>query len=198
MSRYIALATTLVLGGLASACQDSSTVSEPADPPAPSLRTVNNPDGPGAFVIRFQDALGVAFSGPDETLSVVTGVSLDQLAALCAGESFTLEPATDQLVFRPDGSIHQIFRAKGVTILVFAGAFADFCAEPPLAVGTGNYTNTDNDVSISGNRANSFGFRLRGSVVDASGDRHHLLARYRAQVTRSGELRELVSDIKLN
>ena len=186
----------LATAGLMSACSSDSPPTAPDDL-GPSARTANAPLGPGAFVLRFDGVIGLAFSGPDEPYSVVAGLTLDQLAALCAGGDFQLEPATGQDVFRPDGSVHELFRARGVTVVVLEGAFADIC-DTPFAVGRGNYTSTDNDLFVSGNRTNSFGFRLRGRVTDAEGERHHLLAKFHALITRRGEFREIALDVRLN
>lgn len=198
MRSSLTLAIALVCGALLPACSDEPTSPQPAPALGPVLRTVRNPDGPGAFVIRFDGVLGFLFDDPGSDLRVIAGVTLDQLAALCSGGDFTLEPATGQVVFRPDGSIHQLFKAKGVTLLVFEQAFADFCAVPPFAVGRGNFINTDNDLLVSLNRTNSFGFRLRGRVTDASGGQSHLVAMFHAIINRCGELRVLTSAIKLH
>jgi hypothetical protein len=197
MSRTLSLTTALVGAALGLACGTDPVPVEPSGADGPALRSAHSPPGPGAFVIRTEGTFGFYFSDPDERYSVLGGLSRDQLAALCSGADFTFEPAREQLVFRPDGSIHQIFRARRVTVHVFEGAFADICGTP-FAVGQGNYTNTDNDLAVSFRRTNSFGFRLRGQVTDGSGGRHHLLAKFRALIMRSGLFRELFSEIKLN
>ncbi len=194
MFRSLTLMIVLVCGALGLACNNDPT--EPST--GPTLRTANNPNGPGAFVVRFETTIGFLFVDPESDLTVIAGLTLDQLAALCAGGDVTFEPATEQLVFRPDGSIHQLFKAKKATLLLFDVAFVDFCAVAPFAVGRGNFTGTDNDLTVSGNRTNSFGFRLRGRVAENSGERHHLLAKFHALITRSGAFREITSRIKLN
>ncbi len=198
MPRSLTLTLVLLCGALGLACSGDPISPQPPGASGPTLRTVQNPDGPGAFVIRFETSLGFLFSDGESNVTVIAGVTPDQLAALCAGGEFTFEPATEQLVFRPDGSIHQLFRAKGVTLLVFEGANVDFCAVSPFGVGQGNFTQTDNDLTVSGRRTNSFGFRIRGQVSDGSGGRTHVLAKFHALITRSGLFRLLTSEIKLN
>jgi hypothetical protein len=196
MFRSLTLMIVLVCGALGLACNNDPTSTQP--PAGPTYRTANNPNGPGACVIRFETTLGLLFVDPASNRTVIAGLSLDQLAALCAGGNFTFEPATEKRVFRPDGSIHQLFKAKNVTLLLYDVASVDFCAVAPFAVGRGNFTGTDNDLTVSGNRTNSFGFRLRGRVAEDSGERHHMLAKFHALITRSGVFREITSQIKLN
>lgn len=196
MFRLLTPKIALVCGALGLACNDDPTSPQPSA--EPTFRTANNPNGPGAFVIRFETTIGVEFVDPESDLTVIAGATLDQLAALCVGGDFTFEPATEQLVFRPDGSIHQLLKAKNVTLLLFDVAFVDFCAVAPFAVGRGNFTGTDNDLTVSRNRTNSFGFRLRGWVAEDSGERHRVLAKFHALITRSGAFREITSQIKLN
>jgi hypothetical protein len=196
MLRSLTLTIVLVCGALGLACNNDPTSTQPSA--GPTFRTANNPNGPGAFVIRFENTIFIVFADPESDLTVMAGMTLDQRAALCAGGGFTFEPATEQLVFRPDGSIHRLFKAKNVTLLLFDAASVDICAVAPFAVGRGNFTNTDNDLTVSGNRNNSFGFRLRGRVAEASGERHHLLVKFHALIARSGAFREITSQIKLN
>lgn len=183
-------------GALALACSDTPTFPSAREPVGPEFRTANNPNGPGALVIRFESALALFFSGPDEEFSVIAGLTLTDLAALCAEEEFSFEPIQGQDVIRPDGSVHEVNQGR-VTILVFEGAFADFCAGPPFAVGRGRWTSTDNDLFVSGNRTNSFGFRLRGQVTEPDGERHHVLVKFHGLINRQGALRS-TSDIKVN
>ena len=196
MFRSLTLTIVLVCGALGLACNNDPTSTQPSA--GPTFRTANNPNGPGAFVIRFETTIVILFDDPESDLTVVAGLALDQRAAFCAGGDVTFEPASERLVFRPDGSIHQLFKAKNVSLLLFDAAFVDICAVAPFAVGRGNFTGTDNDLAVSGNRTNSFGFRLRGRVAEGSGERHHLLAKFHALITRSGAFRTITSQIKLN
>jgi hypothetical protein len=198
MRRTLPLAIALAGGSLALACSDTPTSSTAWEPARPELRTARNPNSPGALVVRFEGALGVFFSGPDEQYSVLAGLTLANLAALCADEAFAFEPIQGQDVIRPDGSVHEVTQGRNVTILVFEGAFADFCAAPPFATGQGRWTNTDNDLFVSLNRTNSFGFRLRGKVTEPGGQRHHVLVKFHGLINRQGAFRELTSDINLN
>jgi hypothetical protein len=198
MRRSLPLAIALACGSLTLACSDTPTSPAGWEPAGSELRTARNPNSPGALVVRFEGALGLFFSGPDEQYSVLAGLTLANLAALCADEGFSFEPILGQDVIRPDGSVHEVTQGRNVTILVFEGAFADFCAAPPFAVGRGRWTNTDNDLFVSLNRTNSFGFRLRGGVTEPGGQRHHVLVKFHGLFSRQGAFRELTSDIKLN
>ena len=59
----------------------------------------------------------------------------------------------------------------------------------PIATGKGNYVNNDNDLFVSGNRTNSFRFRLTGHVTDVSGEAHRLSVAFHGLIYRDGDLR---------
>ena len=98
MFRSLTLTIVLVFGALGLACNDPTSTQPSA---GPTFRTANNPNGPGAFVIRFETTLALLFVDPESNRTVVAGLSLDQLAALCAGGDFTFEPATEKLCSAP-------------------------------------------------------------------------------------------------
>jgi hypothetical protein len=198
MRRSVPLAIALACGSVALACSDTTISPTGLEPAGPELPTARSPGNPGALVIRFEGALGLFFSGPDEQYSVLAGLTPADLAALCADEAFSFEPIQGQDVIRPDGSVHEVTQGRNVTILVFQGAFADFCAQAPLATGRGRWTNTDNDLFVSLNRTNSFGFRLRGQVTEPGGERHHVLVKFHGLINRQGVFREITSYINLN
>jgi hypothetical protein len=57
----------------------------------------------------------------------------------------------------------------------------------PWATGMGRYAGTDNDVDVSGTRTNSFGDRLRVTVVDVDGNVWHLSAGIRLLINKDDE-----------
>jgi hypothetical protein len=134
---------------------------------------------------------GAAFANCDVEADVCyfLGFSLAELTQVC-GEG--LEPSGKGLRighFRPDGSLHVLDRAKDEPLLVW-DAPADFCADEPFAIGTGQFTGRDTDVFFSGNRANSAGFRVHGTVTAVSdGQRYHLTNTLHVTALRSGEVR---------
>jgi hypothetical protein len=97
------------------------------------------------------------------------------------------------VVFRPDGTSHEVDRSGKVTVAVFGGFF-DLCS-PPLAIGEGSWTYTDS--GSFGNRVSLFVHTFRAQVTDQSGERHHILIRYHFHFDPStGEERELVNDFE--
>jgi hypothetical protein len=96
------------------------------------------------------------------------------------------------VVFRPDGTSHEVDRSGKVTVAVFGGFF-DLCS--PLAIGEGGWTFTDS--GSFGSRMSLFVHTLRAQVTDQSGARHHILIRYHFHFDPStGEERELVNDFE--
>jgi hypothetical protein len=181
---------------LGSACNDQGSPTETAAPPRPILRTSQNPEGPGAQVIRSEGAqvirgegaLAFIFPDPANGLTLTAGFTQETLDAFCAQEPFVGQPSTIHGVLRPDGTVTDLTKAKNVTLLVFVGN-QDICAGPPFAVGQGSFLNHDNDLFVSLNRANSFGFRVVGQVTDVNGDRHQVSASFHGVIDRGGELR---------
>jgi hypothetical protein len=181
---------------LGSACNDQGSPTEIAEPPRPNLRTSQNPEGPGSLVIRGEGALAFIFPDPANGLTLTAGFTLETLAAFCAREPFVGQPSTFQGVLRPDGTVTDLTKAKNVTLLVFVGN-QDICALPPFAVGRGSFLNHDNDLFVSGNRTNSFGFRVVGQVTDVNGDRHQVSGSFHGVIDRGGELRITKTGITL-
>jgi hypothetical protein len=98
--------------------------------------------------------------------------------------------------FRPDGSQRFLLRVKEAPLLVwdFTGFPCDQASgtliELPFAIGTGQLTVRDNDRFFSGNRANSFGFRVHGTVTDvADGQRYRLTNTLHVTALRDGEVK---------
>jgi hypothetical protein len=189
---------TPFLAALALACAGETT--DPGSPSAagPQFRTASHPDGPGAFVIRSATTNAFLFSTPESNVTVISGLSLDQAAILCAGGDFTWDPAEQLMVVRPDGTIHVNFQATGATLLVYQGFFADFCANAPVATGTGKFIYSDNDAVFSGTRSDAFRFQVEGEAASAAGQRYHVLARFHTVYSRDGILQLFVDKVQVN
>jgi hypothetical protein len=180
----VMLASALLLG-----CGERPAPSEPGLTP-PSFRTADNPDGPGALVVHLREH-GAGFANCDVEADVCyfLGFSVAELAQVCAEG---LEPSGKGLRIehlRPDGSLHVLDRAKDEPLLVW-DAPADFCADQPIAIGTGQFTGRDTDFFFSGNRTDSFGFRVQGTVSAlADGQRYRLTNTLHATALRDGEVK---------
>jgi hypothetical protein len=78
------------------------------------------------------------------------------------------------------------------------GFFADFCANAPFATGTGTFSYNDNDAAFSGNRDDAFRFQLEGDAASASGQRYHVLAKFKAIVSRGGVERVTSDEVQVS
>jgi hypothetical protein len=179
-------AGALLIGGCG---EQQATSFGPTDNPL-AARTEDNPDGPGAVVIHFR-GVGAGFGNCDveEDICFFLGFSLEEWTLGCeqglpapSGEGLRIEQ------LRPDGSLHILERDKQEPLLVW-DAPADFCADQPIAIGTGQFTTRDSDAEFSGNRSDSFGFRVQGTVTALSdGQRYHLMNSIHVTALRNGEL----------
>src|SRR5262245_58724039 len=154
---------------LVSACTDQTAPN--SAPQSPDLRTSQNPDGPGAQVTGGEVPFTFFFTDPESGLGIVAGLTPETLPGFCAEEDVERGTSSLRDVIRPDGSIMSHEKAKKVSLMVFVlDGDEDLCnGRAPFAVGTGNFMNHDNDFFVSGNRANSFGFRINGQVTDVNG-----------------------------
>jgi hypothetical protein len=191
----LAVAGTLVIAACSSDTP-TSPASRPAAKPVPTFRTAENPDGPGAFVIRFEDIIGFAFVPDDGSITVLTGLTLEQVDVMCSGVFPTFEPASVQVLSSPKLS-RVVFKARDFTVLVFEGFFT-FCDVPPFAVGEGNYTETGG-TTFNGSAISYVQSTFRARVVEPNGEPHHLLIRQHLQFhPKTGEFRVLADEFKFN
>jgi hypothetical protein len=183
---FLAAALTCVL---VSACGDQTAPT--AATQGPDLRTSRNPDGPGARVSGGEFPFTFFFTDPESGLGIIAGLTPQTLPGFCADEDVERGSSILHDVVRPDGSIMSHERARKVSIMVFLlDGDQDLCdGSAPFAVGTGNFMTHDNDFFVSGNRANSFGFRLNGQVTEVDGKRHHVSAAFEGTANRQGDVR---------
>jgi hypothetical protein len=208
MRHSLLLPTTALAAALVLGCGEQPSPAEPASTPRPSLRTDQNPDGPGAVVIRgpAEGAFLIADPDPAPGLTVLAGNTFAELEQFCATGEVTLGPLEDLFVIRPDGSVHNILRGAKVPLLVwetaipFIDPIAELCGELlglPHLTGTGQFIARDNDVFVSGDRANAFGLSIHGQVTSEAGERFRFKANFHAVILRSGE-EHITSDFRLD
>jgi len=199
MFRSLTLSTILTCSALGLACSNDPTSSRPLANPVPTFRTTQNPDGPGAFVIRSEIGLGFAFVSDNPNLTVLTGLTVEQVAAMCSGGDVTIEPASQQEVSGPNRDEHflsrTLLKARDVTVLAFEGFFT-FCDVPPFAVGEGNYTETGGASFPNGTATVQITFRAR--VVEPNGEPHQVLVRHHLQFSPKTGEKVLVDEFKFN
>jgi hypothetical protein len=198
MFRSLTLGTVLGCSALGLACANDPTSSQPVPTSALTPQTAQSPGGPGAFIVRYQDIAGFAFLSEDPALTVLTGLTAEQLALACSGGEPVFELGDGRQVFLPDdGGAHGGFKARDLTVMVFEGIFPDFCSVQPVAVGTGDYTSTDGSAFVS--RVSFVESTFHARVVEATGEQHHILARVHLIVDPStGETRKSDVDFSYN
>ncbi|HET7111927.1 MAG TPA: hypothetical protein VFI41_13730 [Gemmatimonadales bacterium] len=206
--RPLTIATTLACVMLVPACQDStSLVSPDGDAAVRSSSPAEGLNASGAEVIRGAPQFVFYWTSPDQAFTVFAGQTEEQLEAYACEGPFEAATATNQRVFRPDGSIARVFRMRQVPVVVYQGDFftalGTVCSSSaPYATGTGNLTATDNDFGTSLTRTRSFvdpgNPRLTATVVDANGQNHHVLIIFHALVQKDGSYREVVSRFQMD
>lgn len=190
----VGLAAVLAFG-----CTDQATSPTALDDlaVAPTFNFLNGPANPGnSGVVRFED--GEWFLGQDvedELFSSINlGVPLND-SFVCTEAPFDPELTSYQEFFAA-GALHQHIKGTDVTIEVVP--FDWECGDPPTAFGYGKLEVTDNDFFVSGTRTNSFGYRAHGQLTDpVTGQRVNYSETFKAIITKEGEFRVLVENIKL-
>ena len=78
-------------------------------------------------------------------------------------------------VERSNGGVHLLFKSDGkVPLLLYPAGTDDICSGSPVAEGTGIFTDIASNLFGGPGRGTS-GFRIRGTVTDLAGERHHVL-----------------------
>lgn len=184
----LTISTGAVASALALGCGDHPGVNDPSSGAVPSF---------SATVDRFAQPWFERFIDRESGLTLLAGVTLDQLPDICAGGDF-VETADWLLVAHPaqdDGTVlHTRIRDQDQSVLIWDVAVdQSVCQElflegvPPLAVGTARMTFTDNDFAGTSSHTDSFGQRIEGTVTNpANGQRYHLEAAYHVVVLPDG------------
>ncbi len=154
-------------GALALGCADSQSPTAIAA----------GPNSPASSIVeRSTEPFGFAFA--DDRYVLFMGLTLENvITAVCVGSQVDVEEVQALTVTRPnDGSLKTLQRGT-LTLVAIELSGPDFCADPAVAfVGTGRVLYTDNDVFVSGNRANASQIKVNGTMTDASGQAYHLTA----------------------
>jgi hypothetical protein len=164
-----------------------------ADPP-------EDPPGP---VIRFTDSFAVSLEDPADQL-VALGGPPPELG--CFGLGFEDNLGEFQIIELPGGPVKALIRDDDMPMFLYAASSTDELCEAvfdgvipePIATGTVRVVLNDNDVDVSLTRTNSFGFTAKGTLERADGTACAFSATFRALITREGEFRVVVSDIRSN
>jgi hypothetical protein len=168
---------------------------EPAAPtlqavqPTPAFTFANNPDNGNPRILRFGDVAGFLLIDPQTNLFSLQAGTNRQFGCIDPPELFTFMDVQN-ILHNPDdpivGQINEVRLGRGVYIAVYQGfdgwVGSGFdCSDlfsRKLAEGTGNFTNTDNDIfafllpedgKIPRNNYDAFGFVAQGWLTRVDG-----------------------------
>lgn len=196
-----------VLGtGLLAGCTDGNLPTELTDTPEPVFNFSNGPANPGPFVVRsdFNDFL--LTTNLDGSLVAVNGLgTLDPNQSVVCGGASNFDLVEFQEIAHSSGALNGLFQSEGTQhIYADAATFfsqASLCDAlnlPRLAEGRGQLVATDNDLPVSGTRANAFGFRMQGTLDDlVNGGKTHYNEVQQLLIGKNGNFRVLRAEINL-
>jgi hypothetical protein len=165
------------------ACGTDHAPTAPETGSAPSFRTEHSPPGPGAQVSRGEGGFFSTFTAPGAPYFVAIGLTASGAEETCSGGDPELGGLRSLFVERPNGGAHLLFKSDGkVPLLLYPAGTEDICSGSPVAEGTGTFT---------------AGFRIRGTVTDLAGERHHVLVVVHSQLGPDG-LQDRVTKINVN
>jgi hypothetical protein len=168
MPRPSLLSTAALASALALGCGDQQSPVAPADQPL------------SASVDHVTDVFPFGVFGfSDGSRTLIFGAPFEDLVTFCPDPVPTTDLFELVIVTRPDGSLKINARGEQVNVVVFDASIPGGC---DLLLGAPHYTGTvrvhytDNDVFVSGNRANASQIKVTGTVTDESGQAFHLNA----------------------
>ena len=156
-------------------------------------------------VVRGDSGLLFVWADVSTDLVIVVNAPAAGVSAVrrCGGPS-TPEPEPVQTAGELQDVLHQVRLWRDVNIHIYSPvpspfrSFLDLCRLSPIAMGTGNFTSTDNDRHNAGNGANAFGFRAEGIVDLVSGGSARVLAESERMIAPDGTITEiLVNNVRL-
>lgn len=162
---------------------------------------IAGPPASSGPVERFVDTFGAGYIDEADGLVALGGPPPEEG---CFGLGFD-DPANVMVVHTGAGPIKVLIRQGDTPVFVYDLTVGHPCeiieaggTPVPLYVGSMSTIWTDNDVDVSLTRTNSFGGSSKGWVFDADGNRCHLSAHVRLQVTRDGEFKVLNEGITIS
>jgi hypothetical protein len=176
MFRASTVATIMATGLAVAACSTDHTPTAPDTGSVPSFRSEHSPPGPGTRVSHGSGGFFSTISSPGAPYFIAIGLSASGAAQLCSGgEEPEFGPLRSLFVERPNGGVHLLFKSDGkVPLLLYPAGTEDICSASPVAEGTGTFTDIASNLFGGPGRGTS-GTRIRGTVTDLAGERHHVL-----------------------
>ena len=150
-------------------------------------------------VLRFQSAFVFAVQDPETDLIAIAGLPDDPTQGPGCGGSEPLSIADIQWAGVRQEVIHALAKGDDVNLHVYQlSTFQGPCRSSPIAVGEGRITYVDNDRFLSGTRANTWGFRMGGTVSLAGGGSAHLMAHNRFLILPDGTFSRIFRQVRLS
>jgi hypothetical protein len=155
----------------------------------------------GAFVFHGDLPGGLLMIDFDRERTLLIGNTAAQLADICATGLFP-EEITEHDVLGPNGTLHELVRAKSLPAVDWPVLSVDPCADllglAPEAEGIASGIYTDNDLFDNGTGAGSFGISARGRMTEtATGRPVQLDAKFRNVFLPDGTIKLPVNYIIL-
>jgi hypothetical protein len=197
MFRASTVATIMAAGLAVAACSTDHAPTAPETGSAPSFRTEQSPPGPGAQVSHSDGGFFSTFKAPGAPYFVAIGLTASAAVETCRGGDPELGALRSLFVERSNGGVHLLFKSDGkVPLLLYPAGTEDICSGSPVAEGTGTFTDVSSNLFGGPGRGTS-GFRIRGTVTDLAGERHHVLVVVHSQLGPNGFV-DLVKKINVN
>jgi len=176
MFRACTVATIMAAGLAVAACSTDHAPTAPETGSVPSFRTEHSPPGPGTRISHGSGGFFSTISSPGAPYFIAIGLTGSGARQICSGGE---EPefGADRSLFveRPNGGVHLLFKSDGkVPLLLYPAGTQDICSGSPVAEGTGTFTDIASNLFGGPGRGTS-GTRIRGTVTDLAGERHHVL-----------------------
>ena len=186
MFRMYTVATIMAAGLAVAACGTDHAPTAPETGSAPSFRTEHSPPGPGAQVSRGEGGFFATFKAPGAPYFVAIGLTASAAVETCRGGDPELGALRSLFVERSNGGVHVLFKSDGkVPLLLYPAGTEDICSGSPVARGTGTFTDLSSNLFGGPGRGTS-GYRIRGTVTDLAGERHHVLVVVHSQLGPNG------------
>ena len=169
-------------------CSDRVGLTEPVPGAPPSV---------AADVSKFDDPFFNIVIDSERGLTALFGFTFAGLPAACAGTEPAQDLAHFLIVAHPTstGEISKfLVRDRESSVIIWAaipeGSPCELQDVQPLAVGTVQLSNTDNDFFNAGPGTESVAFQAQGTVTNpATGQRYHLLAKFDLLFFNDGTVR---------
>jgi hypothetical protein len=187
------LPVTVLASALTLSCGDQLTPTELAKDPRPSLRTEQNPEGPGAQVIRFGFQF-IFINDPDRDFSLTIGTPIEE-APECGG-SGEVTAGTIQVVTTPAELERFIARVRQGEMTLYGRFSANPCElteADVVARGQGNA----NVLILTRSTNVLFTIQATGTVELTGGGLAHLVVKGHFHIEPDGTLRVHVDRFKL-